>query len=258
MHAHGWFTASRSLSGSLVPLGTLAMPRTYTDLFGARRAAARTAPGAGPCGTGSCEREFTRLEAHARHDHSITKSTNGQRQRRGSAGGVNGVARRNAVGGIGLTTPRVGRHAAGSSVSLSASVNGSNVTLTWTNGAGALGANVFRDTSPNSGGRLSQSYSHHLYDTGVSSGTHTYAWRTTQCRSGSLSRGSPLRGGTPAPVVSGLTQLGWECGWTSVTVSGTNFTGATAVTFGRSRQRLQVNNATILTATAPAVRAPST
>jgi polyvinyl alcohol dehydrogenase (cytochrome) len=60
--------------------------------------------------------------------------------------------------------------------SLSATVNGSNVTLTWTNSTGALGANVYRDTVTKfwAGGYPNPTPST-FTDTGVAIGTHTYA-----------------------------------------------------------------------------------
>jgi hypothetical protein len=61
-------------------------------------------------------------------------------------------------------------------------------------------------------------------------------------------------GGTPPPTVGGLApNSGGASGGTAVTVSGTNFTGATAVAFGvNPATSFTVNNATTITATAPA------
>src|ERR1019366_5489098 len=59
---------------------------------------------------------------------------------------------------------------------------------------------------------------------------------------------------TDAPVVTGVSPTsGPTAGGTSVTVTGTNFTGATAVKFGTtSATTFTVNSATSITATAPA------
>jgi len=55
-------------------------------------------------------------------------------------------------------------------------VSGTSVTLTWTNGAGSLGASVFRDTTTKlwAGGYPNPTPTS-FTDTGVSIGTHTYA-----------------------------------------------------------------------------------
>src|SRR5205807_911734 len=59
---------------------------------------------------------------------------------------------------------------------------------------------------------------------------------------------------TPAPAVTAVTpSAGPTAGGTSVTISGTNFTGATAVKFGaNAATSFTVNSATQITATAPA------
>ncbi|HEY2665905.1 MAG TPA: IPT/TIG domain-containing protein, partial [Actinomycetota bacterium] len=62
---------------------------------------------------------------------------------------------------------------------------------------------------------------------------------------------------TPAPVVSGLSPTtGSTAGGASVTISGTNFTGATGVSFGATAAAgFTVNSATSITATSPAAPA---
>ncbi|MDQ2785184.1 MAG: IPT/TIG domain-containing protein [Chloroflexota bacterium] len=59
---------------------------------------------------------------------------------------------------------------------------------------------------------------------------------------------------TPAPTVTGIAPTsGPIAGGTSVTISGTNFTGATAVTFGGANATtFSVTNSTTITATSPA------
>jgi polyvinyl alcohol dehydrogenase (cytochrome) len=64
----------------------------------------------------------------------------------------------------------------GTPTNLAATVDGANVALTWTNGAGALGANVYRDTVTKlwAGGYPNPTPTT-FTDTGVAAGTHTYA-----------------------------------------------------------------------------------
>ena len=57
----------------------------------------------------------------------------------------------------------------------------------------------------------------------------------------------------PAPTVTGVSPgSGTTAGATSVTITGTNFTGATGVSFGTTGATFTVTNATTITATAPA------
>ncbi len=57
----------------------------------------------------------------------------------------------------------------------------------------------------------------------------------------------------PAPTVTGVSpSTGPSFGTTTVTLTGTSFTGATAVSFGTNAATFTVNNATTITATAPA------
>jgi uncharacterized protein YhjY with autotransporter beta-barrel domain len=65
-------------------------------------------------------------------------------------------------------------------------------------------------------------------------------------------------GGAPAPTVTGINPTtGPTTGGTSVTVTGSNFTGATGVKFGTASASFTVNSATSITATAPAGSAGS-
>jgi hypothetical protein len=58
---------------------------------------------------------------------------------------------------------------------------------------------------------------------------------------------------TPAPTVTAIApNTGTPAGGTSVTITGTNLTGATAVRFGTSNASITANSATSITATAPA------
>ncbi len=138
---------------------------------------------------------------------------------------------------------------------LKASVSGTTVTLNWTNGTGALGANVYRDTTTKiwAGGWPNPTPAT-FTDTGVSTGTHTYAVADYNS-SGEGTRSSVTSvtvGGTSAPTVTLVNPISGPSG-TTVTVSGTNFTGATAVVFGASpATTFTVNNATTISATAPA------
>jgi hypothetical protein len=139
---------------------------------------------------------------------------------------------------------------------LKASVSGTSVSLTWTNGTGALGASVFRDTTTKlwAGGWPNPTPTS-FTDTGVSSGTHTYAVAdynssgygpTSATVSVSVNAAPP-----PAPTVTLVNPLAGP-GGTPVTISGTNFTGATAVAFGANpATNFTVNNVTTITATAP-------
>jgi hypothetical protein len=138
---------------------------------------------------------------------------------------------------------------------LKASVSGTSVSLSWTNGAGALGASVFRDTTTKlwAGGWPSPTPTSYI-DTGVSSGTHTYS--VADYNSSGFGRPSAtisvnVSVPPPAPTVSLVNPLTGPAG-TPVTISGTNFTGATAVSFGANpAANFTVNNATTITATAP-------
>jgi hypothetical protein len=61
------------------------------------------------------------------------------------------------------------------------------------------------------------------------------------------------------PTVTGVSPAnGPEAGGTSVTITGTNLTGATAVDFGNSSASVTADSATSITATAPAVASPAT
>jgi hypothetical protein len=140
---------------------------------------------------------------------------------------------------------------------LNASVSGTTVTLGWTNSAGALGASVYRDTTTKlwAGGWPSPTPTT-FTDTGVSTGTHTYTVADYNS-SGEGAHSSVISvtvGGSPVPTVSAVNpSAGGASGGTTVTVSGSNFTGATAVAFGvNPATTFTVNNATTITATAPA------
>jgi hypothetical protein len=140
---------------------------------------------------------------------------------------------------------------------LNATVTGTSVSLTWTNGAGALGANVFRDTTTKFwAGGWPNATPTSFTDTGVPTGTHTYSVADyNSAGSGPNSATvSVTVGGTPAPTVSALSpSSGGTAGGTVVTISGTNFTGATAVAFGANpATNVTVAYATRITATAPA------
>ncbi len=63
--------------------------------------------------------------------------------------------------------------------------------------------------------------------------------------------------GTPAPTVTGVSPTSGPPG-TTVTVTGTNFTGATAVTFGTTAAAFTVVSSTTITATVPAGLAAGT
>ena len=140
---------------------------------------------------------------------------------------------------------------------LHASVSGTTVTLGWTNGAGALGANVYRDTTTKfwAGGWPSPTPTS-FTNTGVTTGTHTYvvADYNSSSEGPRSSAISVTVGGSPAPTVTAVNpNAGGSSGGTPVTVSGTNFTGATAVAFGANpATSFTVNNATTITATTPA------
>jgi len=147
----------------------------------------------------------------------------------------------------------------GAPTGLSATVSGTSVILTWTNATGALGANVYRDTSTKfwAGGYPNPTPTTYT-NTSVPAGTHTYAVADYNS-SGLGARSATISvtvGGTPppAPTVTGLLpSSGSSVGGTSVTVSGTNFTGATAVAFGPTPATgFSVTNATTITATSPA------
>ena len=160
------------------------------------------------------------------------------------------------IAGTGLTTVA---EAAGTPpvipTGLKASVSGTSVSLTWTNGAGALGTNVFRDTTTKlwAGGWPNPTPTS-FTDTGVSTGTHSYSVADYNS-SGSGPNSATVSvtvGGAPAPTVTLANPLAGPVG-TPVTLSGTNFTGATAVAFGANpATNFTVNNATTITATTPA------
>jgi len=160
--------------------------------------------------------------------------------------------------GTGLTTAA---SAAGTlpgvPTAVKASVSGTSVTLTWTNGAGSLGASVFRDTTTKlwAGGYPNPTPTS-FTDTGVSIGTHTYAVADYNSSGyGASSKAISVKvGGAPAPTVSTVSpNRGAGAGGTVVTVSGTNFTGATVVRFGVNvATSFAVVNATTITATSPA------
>jgi len=57
-------------------------------------------------------------------------------------------------------------------------------------------------------------------------------------------------GGTPAPTISGFSPASGPTG-TSVTITGTNFTGASAVSFNNQAASFSVNSSTQITATVP-------
>ena len=81
------------------------------------------------------------------------------------------------IAGTGLTTAAEAAGTLPAAPSgLKASVSGTSVSLTWTNGAGALGASVFRDTTTKlwAGGWPNPTPTS-FTDTGVSPGTHTYS-----------------------------------------------------------------------------------
>src|SRR5207247_4986122 len=60
-------------------------------------------------------------------------------------------------------------------------------------------------------------------------------------------------GSTAAPTVSGVTpNSGSTAGGTAVTITGTNFIGATAVKFGATNASFTIGSATSISATAPA------
>ena len=138
-----------------------------------------------------------------------------------------------------------------------ATVSGTSVTVTWTNGAGALGASVFRDTTTKlSAGGWPNPTPTSFTDTGVSVGKHTYAVADYNSSGFGPTSGavSVTVGGVSTPTVSAVSpSAGAAAGGTTVTISGTNFTGATAVAFGATpATNFTVNGATTLTATSPA------
>ena len=140
---------------------------------------------------------------------------------------------------------------------LKASVSGTSVTLTWNNGAGALGANVFRDGATKlwAGGWPNPAPTS-FTDTGLSTGTHTYSvadYNSSGQGPNSSTVSVTVTGAPPpAPAVTLVNPVTGPAG-TPVTVSGTNLTGATAVAFGANpASTFTVNNATTITATAPA------
>ena len=189
-------------------------------------------------------------------------------------------------------------------------MSGTTVTLGWTNGAGALGANVYRETTTKfSVGGWPNPTPTTFTNSGVPTGTHTYVVADYNS-SGEGPRSSVISvtvGGSAVPTVTPSTPIGRTSGGTAVTygtnfpppppslpslsnhppplpptpprlpptthpptppplvnpisgprgtavtVSGTNFTGATAVAFGvNPATSFIVNNATTITATAPA------
>ncbi len=140
---------------------------------------------------------------------------------------------------------------------LSASVNGTSVTLTWTNAAGSQGANVWRDTSTKfwAGGFPNPTPSTYT-NTSVPTGSHTYAVADYNgSGQGPLSSTVTVNvGGSPPPVptVTGVNPTsGPASGGTSVAITGTGFTGANAVHFGSATAGFTVNNDQSITTTSP-------
>jgi len=141
---------------------------------------------------------------------------------------------------------------------LNASVSGTSVTLTWTNASGALGVNVYRDTSTKfwAGGYPNPAPTTYT-NTNVPAGTHTYAVAdyNSSGQGPSSSTVTVTVGGTPppAPTVSAVSPTsGPTAGGTAVTITGTNFTGVTAVDFGAGAASFTVSSATSISATSPA------
>jgi hypothetical protein len=140
---------------------------------------------------------------------------------------------------------------------LSASVNGTSVTLSWTNGAGALGANVYRDGSTKfwAGGYPNPTPTSYT-NTGVPAGTHTYTVADYNS-SGQGPLSSPVTvnvgGGTTGPTVSAVSpSSGTTSGGTAVTITGTGFAGTTALSFGAKTVGFTVNSDTSISTTSPA------
>ena len=95
-------------------------------------------------------------------------------------------------------------------------------------------------------------------------GTETFAVNLSNATNATIADaigvGTILDGTTPAPTVTALNPThGLAAGGNSVTITGTNFTGATAVNFGaNAATAFTVVNATTITATAPAGTAGTT
>ncbi len=141
---------------------------------------------------------------------------------------------------------------------VSASASGTSVTLTWTNGSGAQGANAYQNGVKHwVGGSPNPVPTTYTY-TGLANGTYTYQVANYNgAGQGPLSNSMTATvGGTPppAPTVTSLSVTsGDENGGTALTVNGTNFTGATAVDFGATAATaFTVTGPGTLSATSPA------
>ncbi|HLI73756.1 MAG TPA: IPT/TIG domain-containing protein, partial [Acidimicrobiales bacterium] len=141
---------------------------------------------------------------------------------------------------------------------VSASASGTSVTLTWTNGTGAQGANSYQNGVKHwVGGSPNPVPTTYTY-TGLANGTYTYQVADYNgAGQGPLSNSlTATVGGTPPPtptVTSLSVTSGDENGGTALTVNGTNFTGATAVDFGAvAATSFTVTGPGTISATSPA------
>ena len=93
-----------------------------------------------------------------------------------------------------------------------------------------------------------------LYDPNVSSSSAPTAMASSAGTSGAVGALVTASNASAAPTVTGVSpSTGSTAGGTTVTITGTNFTGATVVTFGTTAATtFAVNSATSITATSPA------
>jgi len=176
------------------------------------------------------------------------------RRRVSLVGRVAALAAVVAAASLGFTQSADAAGVAAAPTNLHATVRGTTVLLTWTNAPGSVGVNLYRDASLKTQMRRIDPAPTSYLDTNVDTGSHTYAV-ANDGRHGGWLMSSPVTvtiGTTPAPTVTSLSvTTGPAAGGTAVTVTGMNFTGATAVKFGKRAASFSVTNDTTIATTSP-------